>query len=341
MKPFPLVPPLRVAAALLVANAALADSPAETFRFSDSSKPGTLKIHLSRGAVHIRGADQPDIAIESDVAPAQTKPRPDGLRVLSAASGYAFAEKDNVATLDYGSNAWQAAAFHVTVPRNTRVIVNNALGGEVTCSDLTGDIEIKSLGGAVHLDDVAGGALVETMNGEIRARIRQLPANRPLSFTSMNGAVVIQLPADAKANVRLRTQNGEILTDFDAQALVTRTDIPADHAASGPRVSADGDTDEGSARRAIDQAVQVAADAVRAGADAAKAGADAFRADAEAMRERESGLGPIPPLPPMPPMPSMTGGKIVAGILNGGGPEIAAATMNGDVTLRKAPPSPR
>jgi hypothetical protein len=31
----------------------------------------------------------------------------------------------------------------------------------------------------------------------------------------------------------------------------------------------------------------------------------------------------------------MTGGKIVSGTLNGGGPEIRVTTMNGDVTLRK------
>ena len=41
------------------------------------------------------------------------------------------------------------------------------------------------------------------------------------------------------------------------------------------------------------------------------------------------------PMPPMPPLPPMTGGKIVTGTLNGGGPEIRITTMNGDVTLRK------
>jgi hypothetical protein len=34
----------------------------------------------------------------------------------------------------------------------------------------------------------------------------------------------------------------------------------------------------------------------------------------------------------------MTGGKIVSGTLNGGGPDIRIATMNGDVTLRKIDP---
>jgi len=41
------------------------------------------------------------------------------------------------------------------------------------------------------------------------------------------------------------------------------------------------------------------------------------------------------PFTPLPPLPPMTGGKIISGTLNGGGPEIQIATMNGDVTLRK------
>jgi hypothetical protein len=41
----------------------------------------------------------------------------------------------------------------------------------------------------------------------------------------------------------------------------------------------------------------------------------------------------------MPPiMPSPSGGKIVSGTLNGGGPEIQIATMNGTITLRKTQP---
>ena len=34
-------------------------------------------------------------------------------------------------------------------------------------------------------------------------------------------------------------------------------------------------------------------------------------------------------------IPTITGGKLVTGTLNGGGPEISVANMNGDVTLRQ------
>ena len=35
-------------------------------------------------------------------------------------------------------------------------------------------------------------------------------------------------------------------------------------------------------------------------------------------------------------VPPLTGGKVVSGTLNGGGVEIQAATMTGDIVLKKA-----
>jgi hypothetical protein len=38
-----------------------------------------------------------------------------------------------------------------------------------------------------------------------------------MSFSSMNGSVDVTLPPTSKLNVKLRTQNGGIWTDFDIQ----------------------------------------------------------------------------------------------------------------------------
>jgi len=79
----------------------------------------------------------------------------------------------------------------------------------------------------VKLDNISGGALVETMNGEITAHILELRDGKPLSFASMNASeVALHLPAEAKANIRLRTQNGTILTDFDEKVLALRPKPP-------------------------------------------------------------------------------------------------------------------
>jgi hypothetical protein len=332
-----LFPSFLIAAALavLLLTAARADENTSTIKFSNPAQPGTLRVSITNGDLQIRGADVSEITVQTELKPEEPAQRKDGLRVLTSSTSYSLTEKDNVVTLSYGRGGWPGnnGDFDITVPRNTNVVVSNALGGDIRIQDLTSSIEIKSLNGEVHLDGIAGAALVETMNGEIEASVRSLAEGKPLSFTSMNGKVTLRLPADSKANVRLRTHNGSILTDFDETQLITKT-------ASLKRGDSHrtDDVDANEIRAAVREAV-------RAGVEAAR---EAARGAREAIREAQIKAGEnmneneeeneegIPPIPPMAPLPPMTGGKIVTGTLNGGGPEILVTTMNGDVTLRKA-----
>lgn len=326
------------------ASSARADGPEKTsIKFSDPAKPGTLRIAIAMGDLRIHGTDAAEISVSTELPQESTQPRADGLRVLSESATYSLTEKDNVVTLEAGHDfnfGRHDSSFEITVPRATNVVIKSSLGGEIVVGQVTGDIEIKSLNGEVLLEDVTGGALVETMNGEISARIQSLREGKPISFTSMNGEISLQVPEDAKANVRLRTQNGAILTDFDEKALVTKTEsIRGGRKTGRVVVSVGKDTMvNGDSSAEVRESVRAA---IKAGADAAREAAEAMREAAQAAREaaREARVdeeGPIAPLPPIPPLPPMTGGKLVSGTLNGGGTDIHVTAMNGDVTLRKA-----
>lgn len=367
--------------ALLASVARAADDNTTSVKFSDPSKPGTLKVNVGRGEIQIAGTDTNEVSVRSDSKPITGKPRKDGLRVISSsAAGFSLTEKDNVVTIDSAAHDWGRgnADFKVTVPRNTSVIVQNAWGGDFKCTGINGDLEISSMHGEIRLEDMGGGVVVSTMNGEIRASMRQLQEGKPLSFTSMNGEIVVRVPESAKANVRLRTQNGSVLTDFDDSALVTK----AENTPGGPRGRTINLKTPNSkviaieVEEAIREATRISATAVRESLEAVKQGLEASRVDfedarrqveearsqmerarrdAERERDRERRttraeataraeaaataspvLAPTPPKPPaIAKVPTISGGKLVTGTLNGGGPEISIATMNGDVTLRK------
>ena len=337
---------------------------ATAIKFSDPTKPGTIKVSLARGNLRVKGAEVAEVTVKSDAKPVTSKAvRKDGLRVLTAASSFALSEKDNIVTLDAASDGPHGGGndFTLTTPRNTTIVVTNAWGGDIHCSNLGGDIEVRSMNGSIRLEDVSGGVVVETMNGEISASIRELHDSKPLSFQSTNGEVVIRLPADAKANVRLRTQNGSVLTDFDDAALVTKTEsaprtssrrttrtakaAPAAPAApvgpeaprpaaapkaSKPPVAPKAGLDD-SDKEEIRVAVR---ESVRAGAEVAREAMVIAREAIQAAHDGMAEAGISIRLPNLS-IPTITGGKLVTGTLNGGGPEISVATMNGDVTLRQ------
>lgn len=384
----PRILPALLAAACLAAGAvglaAAADDTSTSIKFSDPGKPGTVKLRLGRGELTVQGADTAEVTVKSDVKINSNKPRSDGLRVISSASGFAYSEKENVVTIDSAMHDFGKSSgnLRVTVPRNTNVVVeSNWGGGNVKCTSLSGDIEINSMHGEIRLDDVSGGVVVGTMNGEIRANLREVREGKPVSFTTMNGEVHIRVAENAKANVRLRTQNGVVLTDFDETALVTKTEtspglprgrMSISSAKGGKVLSAEIEEAIKEATRVGVTAAQEALMAVKEGLEASKIETEEARkkfeeankeiekarreserarrdAERNANRNDDRNAKPAPPAPvatpapaamPKPPvMPriatTISGGKLVTGTLNGGGPEISVSTMNGDVVLRK------
>ena len=314
---------LLLAAACAAAVAALplrADDDATHLAFKDPAKPGTLRLNVASGRIRVHGTKDADITVVTNARPNDAPPRKDGLRVLTAVSGYSVRQKDNDVSLDlgYGRARHGETQFDIGVPPHTAVIISS-YSGDTTCTGLDGDLEIHNSSGRVVLNDVRGGASVETMNGPVTAQITALAPGHPLSFSSMNGQVELHLPKDAKANLQLRTQNGSILTDFDERELVSKS------SGSGEMKA---DDDDSSGTSVLSQRDR---DAIR---NAAREAAQAAREAAQEARQglAEAGITTMPPLPPLPPM---TGGRTVSGVLNGGGVEISAATMNGDVIVRK------
>jgi DUF4097 and DUF4098 domain-containing protein YvlB len=89
--------------------------------------------------------------------------------------------------------------------------------GDVIVENAEGDIEVQNHNGGIRLTNVAGSAVANTHNGDVRVTLTRIAVDKAMSFVSYNGDVDVTLPASAKANLKLRSDNGEILTDFDVQ----------------------------------------------------------------------------------------------------------------------------
>src|SRR3954466_4426681 len=107
MKSVRLLSPLACAPLFAVCSlgALRAEEQPSSIKFSDPSKPGTVKVVLAHGDLRIQGTDAADVTVKTD-SKAVNKPRKDGLRVLTASSSYLLTEKDNTITLDAMAEGW-------------------------------------------------------------------------------------------------------------------------------------------------------------------------------------------------------------------------------------------
>ena len=102
--------------------------------------------------------------------------------------------------------------FTVRVPAGVR-FVGRTVNGEIAAEGLSGDVQATTVNGGVRLS-TAGQAEAETVNGSITAAIGQANGSEALSFKTVNGSIVVELPASASADLRAATVNGGIQSDF-------------------------------------------------------------------------------------------------------------------------------
>ena len=128
------------------------------------------------------------------------------------AGGLSVEEENNVVTVRM--QRAQHGELVISVPPDTSLMLRT-MQGEINVEGVKGELDVSSHNGRISLTNVSGSVLANTMNGTIRATMDSVDPNKPLSFSSMNGTIDVTLPADFKANVKLRTDHGEIYSDFD------------------------------------------------------------------------------------------------------------------------------
>ena len=121
--------------------------------------------------------------------------------------------------------------FDIEVPLKTNVKLST-VSGDISVTNVEGVLEANSMNGDLALASVAGSVVAHTVNGDVEAVLTRADAEAPMAFTTLNGEVDVTLPATIKANLKLRTDNGDMFTDFD---------IPAAPSRPAPRGSRQGD----------------------------------------------------------------------------------------------------
>ena len=222
-----------------------------TVPFSDPSRSHTLKVSLINGGITVKGYDGRDAIIESHGASEGEERHPrrpphgaEGMkRIGSTSMGLTATEEDNVLTV----SAWpgREADLTIQVPVNTSLKLNCINGGDIVVDHISGEIEVNNTNGGVKLTNVSGSVIAHALNKGVVVKLNQVRPDKSMAFTSLNGDVDVTLPADTKARVKMKTDNGEIFSDFD---------IRLDTSAQKPIIE-DGRPNRGKYRVRVDHAM--------------------------------------------------------------------------------------
>jgi len=87
--------------------------------------------------------------------------------------------------------------------------------GDITISDVTGEIEVNTMDGDIHLNNISGGVIAHSMDGDLLIVFKEMPEEGPMAFSTIDGDIDVTFPSDTKATISAKNVDGDIYTDFD------------------------------------------------------------------------------------------------------------------------------
>jgi hypothetical protein len=197
---------------------------------SEPGKPYKLDVGLISGSIKIVSYEGKDLVIDA-VADTEKKKEKDrergdgkessaGMKRIAAGNGLDISaeEKNNRVTVH--SNTWKGPVnLTIKVPQAEATLklstINN---GEITVTNVSGELEVSNTNGPVHLNNISGSVVANSVNGSIVVTFKSIDAKAAMAFSTLNGNVDVSFPATFKANVKLKSDRGDMFTDFDIDA---------------------------------------------------------------------------------------------------------------------------
>ena len=184
------------------------------------SKPnssGLLKMGIVRGSITITGYQGKEVVVVGTKRAARKrkeKKNKYGLKKISNKS-MEFSVEEYENTVRVESTPFGTIDFEIKVPVNFSLKVSTVNNGFIEVTNVKGAIEVSNVNGKITLKDITGSVSADTVNGNIVANLLKVTPNTPMAFSSLNGKLDVTFPKTMKANLKLKSDRGEIFTDFD------------------------------------------------------------------------------------------------------------------------------
>ena len=184
---------------------------------SDPSRPALVKASLVNGGITVKGYDGKEVVVEARARNRESGRSDSNMkRIIVSSSGLSVEEENNEVRINTDSYM-RPVDLTISVPLHTSLKLSAVNSGDIVVTGVDGELDVNDVNGSVTLNNVSGSAVAHALNGRLLATFTRVNPQKPMAFSSLNGDIDVTFPADLKANLSLKSDRGEILTDFEVQ----------------------------------------------------------------------------------------------------------------------------
>lgn len=184
---------------------------------SDPSRPATIKAGMVNGGITVKTHDGKDVIVEARPRVQERERNEGGPRRLNISStGLTVEEENNEVRINTESYA-RTIDLTISVPVRTSLKLRAVNDGDIVVTGVDGELDVDDVNGSVTLNNVSGSAVAHALNGKVLVTFTRVSGQKPMAFSSLNGDIDVTFPADLKANVSIKSDRGDVFSDFDVQ----------------------------------------------------------------------------------------------------------------------------
>jgi hypothetical protein len=191
---------------------------------SDPSQPAMVKVSTFRGSISVKGYNGQDVVVEALVRSRKIEKEPTsekakGMKLIPmSASGLTVTEERNEVNIKVESLRY-AVDLTVQVPVSSSLKISGFNEGDIIVENVSGEIETTNHNGGISLTGISGNVIANTFNGELLVIFKQIDPEKPMAFSSFNGDVDVTFPGEIKADVKMKSEMGDIYSDYEIQIM--------------------------------------------------------------------------------------------------------------------------
>jgi DUF4097 and DUF4098 domain-containing protein YvlB len=172
---------------------------------------------MVNGGITVKAYDGKEVVVEAHVRNRENPHNESGPKRLAiSTTGLSVEEENNEVNINTESYM-HAIDVTVSVPVHTSLKLRAVNDGDIVVTGVDGDLDVDDVNGSVTLNNVSGSAVAHALNGHLHATFTKVDPQKAMAFSSLNGDIDVTFPADLKANVSIRSDQGDVFSDFDVQ----------------------------------------------------------------------------------------------------------------------------
>lgn len=213
---------MQIAAMLSVVAIAFASSnPGRASEKYEKTLPlnsgGTVSLKNVNGDLKVTTWDRNEVRIQAEKYADDSDALPELKIDVDASKDMISIDTEYPRSHDDGRGHGISVNYVLTVPKSANLEKLSVVNGRIEVAGVSGNVEVSTVNGTIETRGLRGGCDLNTVNGKLDAEFASVRHGADIRLNTVNGTVVVRLPAKPDVDIKASTTTGHISNEFGLQ----------------------------------------------------------------------------------------------------------------------------